>query len=188
MRSWQIHIPHRTRSDSLIQVAANARQLEDADDRAVTRRLALDAAEDGLTSAGELLDRIERADPGERRAMLDKARAAADLPTVEDVEARARFEAANEMARRRVVSHDDPPPEARPHLVNGAIVMHDPAELERERRKDEQLREEREQRRKEREAEAEAIRAARERYERETADDCYINPPVVGVPAKQVRW
>jgi hypothetical protein len=52
--SWQIHIPHRARSDSLLDVAEAARELP-TDHARVTRQIVLDELANGTaTSAGEL--------------------------------------------------------------------------------------------------------------------------------------
>ena len=60
----------------------------------------LHLATSGCDTVGEALDRLEAADPAERRALLDEARAAAGLPSIEAVEARERVETFN---RTRVV-------------------------------------------------------------------------------------
>ena len=83
--TWQIRVPHRDPGDSLVEVAGLARHL-DGDDRLVAREVALGARLDGLATAGELLDRLERLEPNERRAMLDQARQACGLPSTADAE------------------------------------------------------------------------------------------------------
>jgi hypothetical protein len=71
---WTIHVPHRSRDDSLATVAGLARHLP-ADERATARQLAVDArVELGLTTAGELLDHLGRLEPHQRRELLDSAR------------------------------------------------------------------------------------------------------------------
>jgi hypothetical protein len=58
---WTIRVPHRTREDSLVDVAGLARTLPD--DRAVARQLAINARLDGLRTAGELIDRLDGLEP-----------------------------------------------------------------------------------------------------------------------------
>ena len=77
----EIRIPFRDRNDHLSTVADSARTLSTDEDRAVARQLVLDGSASGLTTVGQLLDRLEAASPTERRTMLDDARAAAGLPT-----------------------------------------------------------------------------------------------------------
>jgi hypothetical protein len=90
--SYTISIPLRERSDSLSDVATATHGLS-TDDARVTRQPVLDALVGGwATTAGELLDRLEKASPAERRKMLDDARVKAGLPSATDVEFRERFE------------------------------------------------------------------------------------------------
>jgi hypothetical protein len=99
--TWQLYVAHRRRDDSLLDVAGAARVLE-GEDRAVARELAMQAViDDGLRTAGQLIDRLEAAAPEERRAMLDRARQSAGLPSIGEVEEQRRFEAANQAARLR---------------------------------------------------------------------------------------
>lgn len=86
MSNWALQIPHRDRGESLIDVASHCRRL-DGDDRAVARTIVLDAAVDGLRTAGDLLDRLEGMTAGERRDLLDRARVESGLPPTADVEA-----------------------------------------------------------------------------------------------------
>ena len=66
----------------------------------------------------------------------------------------------------------DPPPLP----VDLNLRLLDPDEAAAAEAEDERFREEHERRRRERKAEAEAIRVARERWERQNADDPYVNP------------
>jgi hypothetical protein len=92
--SWQISIPHRFRDESLIDVGSHCRHLGQDDDRTVMRQIVISAQIDsGLTSAGELLDHIDRLAPAERRALLDEARKEYGLPSIEDVEREQRMAA-----------------------------------------------------------------------------------------------
>jgi hypothetical protein len=84
---WSIHVPHRTRDDSLVDVAGLARALP-ADERAVTRQVAINARLDGLATAGDLLDRLQELNPAERRALLDTARAQCGLLPTHEVDVR----------------------------------------------------------------------------------------------------
>ena len=221
--TWQLHVPHRDRSDSLLEVVDMAEELPDPEDRATTRALAMDAyLEDRLESAGELLDRIERADPAERRSMLDRARVSAGLLNTKDERDHRAFVATNGRLRVRppqqcavcgtVPTRPDGLPDmnvarvrrwhcpthehlAEPgdfdSLLSGVrpdmTPIPDPDELAREQRADEQRAEQQRQRREAREAEAEAIRVARERYERANEDNDYFNTPIAGTPARMWR-
>jgi hypothetical protein len=98
MSDWEIRIPYRTRSDSLVDVATEARA-PDPDDREVVRQLVLDAAGAGMRKVGELLDDLEHFSPAERRVLLDQARRRAGLATTGEAEEDARFERANQAAR-----------------------------------------------------------------------------------------
>ena len=84
--NWALHVPHRDRDEPLTAVAAHARHL-DGDDRAVARRIAIAAQLDGMRSAGELIDHLAELSPGERRGILDRARAEVGLPSTAEVEA-----------------------------------------------------------------------------------------------------
>ena len=92
--SWEIRIPHRFRDESFVDAASHARHLE-GDDRAVTRQLVLNAAVDGMRTAGELLDHLDSLEPHERRALLDKARAEVGLVSTEMADARERIYASS---------------------------------------------------------------------------------------------
>jgi hypothetical protein len=82
-------------------VASAARHLE-GEDRKVARQLAMEAViDDGLETAGELLDLLETSGPEQRRAILHRARAGAGLESLEAVEIRKSVEAANQAARLR---------------------------------------------------------------------------------------
>jgi hypothetical protein len=78
----------------------------------------------------------------------------------------------------------DPPPSR----IGLDMRYIDPAEAEAERRRDEQRAEQDRQRGEDRAAEAEAIRVARERYERETEDNDYLNTPIAGMTNVRMRW
>lgn len=91
--SWQIHIPHRHRSDSLSDVAVAAHDLP-ADEARVVRQLVLGEIVGGsAASAGELIDKLEKATPAERRQALDAARAKAGLKTATDLDVQKQIEA-----------------------------------------------------------------------------------------------
>ena len=91
--SRAIHIPHRDRDESLIDVAGHARML-DAEDRDVTRQVVLDARLAGDRTAGDLIDRLAAMEPVERRQMLDIARVECGLEPTAAVDARERSTAA----------------------------------------------------------------------------------------------
>jgi hypothetical protein len=100
--TWTILLPHRARSDSLLDVVEAARELPAGEVRDVSRQLVLGALIDGTaTSAGELLDKIEKAAPAERRKMLDDARVKAGFPTTATVEGQQAAEMASTAGRIR---------------------------------------------------------------------------------------
>jgi hypothetical protein len=98
--SWSIPIAYRSRDDSILDVADASRQLQ-GEDRLGARQLVLDAAIDGLSTAGELLDQLDAAEPAARRVLLDHARGAVGLPTTSEVEDQRRYEAASLAGRMR---------------------------------------------------------------------------------------
>jgi hypothetical protein len=102
MSDWQLHVPHRSRSDHLgVVVPALASELE-GEDRDVARWLAVNAFWDlKFQTAGELLDHLEAITPAERRELLDQARADAGLEPTADVDERRRAEAATVANRMR---------------------------------------------------------------------------------------
>jgi hypothetical protein len=169
--NWQIDIPHRSRDESVVDVLCDdLRAIEDRESRAVARAVLQEAAESGTRTVGEVMDRLNRADPAEVREMLDRARVAAGLETTADVEGHAAFVAANRALVGRKVNTDAPPEWARPRLApGGGIEFGDQVERERVRaeRKDRLRAEADRQRRAEREIEAaeraelEAARAER---------------------------
>jgi hypothetical protein len=90
----EISVPYRSRDDSLADVGADGRHLPDVEEREVVRGLIAEAHQLGDRTAGDLLDRLERADPAERRALVDKARLAAGMETLSEIEAHERWLAA----------------------------------------------------------------------------------------------
>ena len=96
--SWTLAVPHRSRADGLADIAAAEGALADREDRLVLRELIIEAAGNGVKTAGDLIDRLERTDPAARRALLDEMRTRAGLETTADIEAHRRYEAANHPA------------------------------------------------------------------------------------------
>jgi len=90
----KVRVPYRSRDDSLVDVGAAARVIDDRVERETVRELAAQAHAAGDRTAGDLIDRIERADPAQRRAIVNRARSAAGLQTIEQVDAIRRWEAA----------------------------------------------------------------------------------------------
>lgn len=126
--TWQIQIPFRERSDSLSDVAEAARELP-TDESRVVRRLVLDTILGGqATTAGELLDKLEKASPEQRRKMLDRAREGAGLKSATRIE----FEREHAQNQRNAMARSagSPPPRLA-YSESGAIV--DLAEQEQER-------------------------------------------------------
>ena len=99
--SWRIQIPNRGRDQSVADALLDARTVTDPESQAVARTILLEAAMNGMSTVGEVLDRIERADPAERRRILDAARVSAGLETSGDVEGHRQFVAANDRLARR---------------------------------------------------------------------------------------
>jgi hypothetical protein len=109
MSDWEIRLPIRSRDEPLADVAHSARGIEDAQDRAVARTIAIDAAvHGGMRTAGELIDHLEAAGPAGRRPILDDAREAAGLERSEDIDSRERFEAIQRQVRRRAANRPIP--------------------------------------------------------------------------------
>ena len=109
MSCWQVQIPHRSRRDSLVDVAALARHVPGQDeDRNALRQLVIQAQVDGVaTSAGELIDHLESLEPTQRRLLLDRARKDCGLPTTREVDERRQFDTAN-AAAREIASRESP--------------------------------------------------------------------------------
>jgi hypothetical protein len=222
---WQISIPYRDRSDSLAELGFDAGLLGE-EDRAVTRHLVLRALLEGDKTTGDLLDRLEAADPTERRELLDDAREAAGLERSEDIDAREAFEARPVVGGSSLDGPYDQGGRLQGCAACGAIPMHAttglpivvadrkywcpehkhlaepddhlppddvaavgphfewipaPSVQRRLQAEDDRRREENERRRRDREAEAEAIRAARRRFEEQRAGDPYLDPPLAGI-------
>jgi hypothetical protein len=85
MSDWQIEVVYRGRDDSIAEVFEAAGELE-GEAAAVARQVALGAVSRGITNAGDLMDEIEAATPAIRRELLNEARQAAGLDTVEGEE------------------------------------------------------------------------------------------------------
>jgi hypothetical protein len=88
MTAWAIHLPHRgDRSAPLASVSEAARFLPQDEDRAITRQLVMDWRLGGLKTVGDALDLVAALEPAERRRVLNHARKAIGLQSVEEVEA-----------------------------------------------------------------------------------------------------
>jgi hypothetical protein len=92
--SWQIQIPFRHPEQPLAAVGELANHLESDEDCAVARQLVISGVMAGMSTAGELIERVEALDNAERRRLLDAARGCAGLDSTHTVEARHRFEGA----------------------------------------------------------------------------------------------
>ena len=104
--SWEIRVPHRGRGESLIDTASNCRHLPEGE-RGPAREIVFAAMLDGLSTAGQLLDRLDRLEPAQRRQLLDHARQECGLEPIADVEAGMRAEIASK-AGEIVASQYDP--------------------------------------------------------------------------------
>jgi hypothetical protein len=141
--NWRISIPHRHRSDSLTAVVDAARVLP-TDEARVVRQLVLGEITGGsAATVGDLLDKLEKATPQERRKVLDSARAKAGLDTTEEIE----FEQRHEQVQRNARARRNPPPRL---AYNDVGLIVDLAEQEQEaaraRAHEETLRAQREER------------------------------------------
>jgi hypothetical protein len=109
MSAWEIRLAIPSRDADLVAVGLASRRIEDPEARAVATTIADDAAlYGGMRTAGELLDHLAQMTQPQRRKLHNRARVQNGLETVEDVEAHARFEAANETARRRAAARPIP--------------------------------------------------------------------------------
>ena len=107
--SWKIQIPYRSSSDSLVDVAEACRELPTDESRDVARQIVLGELTNGsATTAGELLDQLEKASPAERRKTLDAARVEAGLPSIEDIEFAQKHEQVQRDARARAFNAPEP--------------------------------------------------------------------------------
>lgn len=89
---WSISIPHRRRDESVVDVMSHCRHLPRPDDARVMRQIVFGLRlDDGLTSAGAVLDHIEALTPVERRALIDRARSALGMESTEMADARRRI-------------------------------------------------------------------------------------------------
>lgn len=85
--SWEIRFAYQGRDQPLADALADQRALP-VDERPVARALLLElATERGIDTAGDALDLLERATPGQRRRLLDAARQAAGLETTGSIDA-----------------------------------------------------------------------------------------------------
>jgi hypothetical protein len=99
--SWPIHIPYRDRSAPLTDVVDAARGLS-TDDAAIARQIVLGEITRGSAATiGELLDKLEKATPQERRKVLDTVRSGAGLKTTEQIDFEVRHEQVQRNARAR---------------------------------------------------------------------------------------
>ena len=93
--TWKLRIPHRGRDEPLDPRAVSELQLalDDPEERAVARKLMLDAMFAGTETVGGLLDSLAALTPAERRQKLDEARQSAGLPDTETIDVRRKAEA-----------------------------------------------------------------------------------------------
>jgi hypothetical protein len=149
-----------------------------SEERDTVRQLVLDEIVGGsAATVGELIDKLEKATPEQRRKMLDDARVGAGLPTTGKVEFEAQHKFVQHAARLR--AGNDHRPMRLAYTETGAIVDLNARDddIARERTKAESLRRVREDRLAERAAEAEAIRehddARAEQTRREIPDPMF---------------
>ena len=101
MTEWEIRIPFRDPGDPITDVAIDAQAFEDPEERRIVRGIVHQALVSGCTTAGGLVDALDKASHEERRQMLDDAREAAGLKSATDIDSDERFEAAQRDARLR---------------------------------------------------------------------------------------
>ena len=99
MTEWAIRFPFREPDSPITDVAIDAQDLEDPEERAVVRALVLQAVLGGCATAGDLRVLLASRTPAERRPLLDSAREAAGLKSASDIEADEKFEAVQQQAR-----------------------------------------------------------------------------------------
>jgi hypothetical protein len=97
---WAIRLPTRGPRDSPVVVGDLARHLKDPDDRAVTRELALLAAQVGVRYAEDMAIVFSRMTGEQRRHAINLARTRAGLKTLDEVEAAERAAALREQGDR----------------------------------------------------------------------------------------
>ena len=120
--SESFELPYRDEADMTIEVVDVAREVLEDDELRVVEQLAYDAMVRGVTTVGELLSEMEAAGPGGRRQIVDQARIACGLATLEDEAAHQRFLETNAAIRgtgrdsraRRSNSASIVPPSVRP--------------------------------------------------------------------------
>ena len=166
MSDWTISIPHRRRDESVVDVMSHCRHLPRPDDARVMRQIVLGLRlDDGLTSAGAVLDHIEALTSDERRRLLDKARTELGLESTEMADARQRLTSGvtprGELRLGRDGMWREATPEPRWGIgPSGQPVNPNVAEAEQRRQhaSDQSLRHQREAQAAEREAEADVLR------------------------------
>ncbi len=97
--TWEIAVPYRGEDDWTLDVIPAAREVLEGDDLKVVEQVAYDAMVRGKTKIGDLLNELEAAGPDGRRRIVDKARVACGLDTLEDAAAHQRFLQANAALR-----------------------------------------------------------------------------------------
>jgi hypothetical protein len=94
----EIRIPFRGEDDLIVDVVDAARETMDGEELQVTEAVAFDAMARGTTTARVLLEELES--PENRRAIVDRARQKAGLPSLEALE---------EARAITLAARDDPP-------------------------------------------------------------------------------
>ena len=96
--SWSLPIPFQSRDQTVIEALANrVERALPVEERPVATQLLLSAEQKTI---GELCDYVESLDGAGRRRLLNKARRAVGLDSIEDVEAHMKFENANSAGAR----------------------------------------------------------------------------------------
>ena len=95
--TWEIKIPFQDRSQTIAEVlGAGCDSALEGEDRNIATWLLLQAT--GFKNVGAFIDHVEALDADGRCELLDKARTAAGLDTVEDAKGHAAFISANRAA------------------------------------------------------------------------------------------
>jgi len=105
MSDWSIRVPVRDPDDPISDVVVDAFSLQ-PEERDVVHELASEAILSGCQTTGDLLQSLTGASVGERRTMLDNARAAAGLETATAIDDEATFNRHQDAARRRSSGRD----------------------------------------------------------------------------------
>jgi hypothetical protein len=102
----EIQIPYQSEDQPISEaIAARVTQVLEGADRLVADNILFDALGEHETM-GQVLDSVSRLGPEGRRALLDRARVASGLPTLDQEHDRRAYEEANAAVCRRAPGGD----------------------------------------------------------------------------------